>query len=83
MLGILDYCVSHNRYWGAAPHLSAFGVQPHVTERLLNHIQGSLTPIAQVYNKYAYIDEMRKAINLWENKLFAVLQKKQGKDQDS
>jgi integrase len=58
--------------------LSAFGVQPHVTERLLNHIQGSLTPIAQVYNKYAYLDEMREAINLWEKKLSAVLREKHG-----
>jgi len=56
-------------------HLSALGVQPHVTERLLNHIQGSLTPIAQVYNKYAYLDEMREAINLWEKKLSTAIRK--------
>lgn len=50
-------------------HLAACGVQPHVTERLLNHAAGTLSEIAQTYNKYHYLDEMRSAVALWESKL--------------
>jgi hypothetical protein len=38
-----------------------------VTEKLLNHVSGGvLSPIAQVYNRHTYEDEIRNALNLWE-----------------
>ena len=42
------------------------GVAPHVLERLLNHVTGALLPIAFVYNKAGYLEEMRAAIDLWD-----------------
>jgi integrase len=57
--------------------LAQLGVLPHVVERLLNHRLGSitnktegvLTAVAEVYNTYAYMPEMRDAIARWENHL--------------
>jgi integrase len=56
-----------------ATRLAELGVAPHVIERLLNHVTGSLSPIARVYNKARYIEEMRAAIDLWEAKLNKIL----------
>lgn len=37
------------------------GTQIHVTERLLNHVTGTLSGIAAVYNRHSYLLEMRAA----------------------
>jgi len=50
--------------------MAEMGIAPHVIERLLNHISGgTLSMIARVYNRATYLDEMRAAINLWEQRL--------------
>jgi hypothetical protein len=58
-------------------------VAPHVVERLLNHKMGGITnktggivsAVADVYNRAAYLPEMREAIALWEQYLGALLAK--------
>ena len=55
--------------------LAALGVAQVVVEKLLNHISGgTLSPIAQVYNRHSYMDEMRAAIAEWEAKLASLVQ---------
>jgi len=56
-----------------ATGLAGLGVAPHVIERLLNHITGSLSPIALRYNKAKYDKEMREALLLWEQHLTVLL----------
>jgi hypothetical protein len=61
--------------------LAELKVPPHIVERLLNHKLGTLsnqtggavTAIAEVYNCYLYLDEMRAAITLWEERLASLL----------
>jgi integrase len=61
--------------------LAQLGVLPHVVERLLNHrlgaitnkTEGVLTAVAEVYNTYAYMPEMRDAIARWEAHLASLL----------
>ncbi len=58
---------------------AALGVQQTVVERLLNHVSGgTLSPIAQVYNRYSYMDEMRDALQKWEAKLQTLLSTTEG-----
>ena len=45
------------------------GTPPHVTERLLNHVNGTISGVAAIYNRFRYIDEMRAATALWEKQL--------------
>jgi integrase len=53
--------------------LAALGVQQTVVEKLLNHISGGTqSPIAQVYNRYSFLPEMREAVARWEAKLEAL-----------
>jgi integrase len=49
-----------------ATRLAEMGVDPHIIERLLNHVTGTLSPIALVYNRAKYIEQMRSAISLWD-----------------
>lgn len=39
-------------------NLARLGVPIHVTERLLNHVSGTVSGVAAVYNRYSYWDEM-------------------------
>lgn len=57
-----------------ATRLAETGIAPHVIERILNHTTGSLSPIARVYNKAKYQEEMRAAIEVWEAKLAKLLE---------
>jgi integrase len=52
-----------------ATRLAELGVAPHVIERLLNHVTGTMSPLARVYNRAKYMEEMRAAIELWESYL--------------
>jgi integrase len=52
-----------------ATRLAEMGVAPHVIERLLNHTTGQISGVAAIYNRARYLDEMRQALELWENHL--------------
>ena len=49
------------------------GTPPHVIEALLNHKSGIISGVAQTYNRYRYLDEMRQAVQLFEKHLTALL----------
>jgi integrase len=49
-----------------ATRLAELGVAPHVIERLLNHVTGTVSGVAAVYNRASYLAEMRAAIEVWE-----------------
>ena len=40
-------------------------VQPRVIEACLNHRSGVIRGVASVYNRHAYTDEKRAALDLW------------------
>ena len=48
---------------------AALGTPPHITERLLNHVDGTISGVAAIYNRFRYIDEMRDAATAWEKHL--------------
>ncbi len=49
--------------------LAALGTPIHVTEKLLNHVSGTLSGVAAVYNRYSYAAEMRSAVESYEARL--------------
>lgn len=57
----------------AATHMARLGTSPHVIERILNHISGTFGGVAGVYNRFQYLDEMRDALEAWEQGLSGVL----------
>ena len=52
-----------------ATNLAALGTPVQVTEKLLNHVTGTISGVAAIYNRYSYLDEMRAAVTAWEAKL--------------
>lgn len=53
--------------------MAALGTPIHVTEKLLNHVSGTLSGVAGVYNRYSYAAEMRSAVEAYETRLDALI----------
>ena len=49
--------------------MARLGVPIHVTEKLLNHVSGTISGVAAVYNRHSYRNEMRDAVNAYEGHL--------------
>jgi integrase len=48
-----------------ASGLARLGTPIHVVEKLLNHVGGSLSGVAGIYNRHSYADEQRAAAEAW------------------
>jgi integrase len=53
--------------------MAEMGIAPHVVDKLLNHVSGSIRGVAAVYNRHAYTDERRRALDAWANRLAAIV----------
>jgi integrase len=63
----------------AASGMARHGVPPHVVEKVLNHISGTISGVAAVYNRYGYDAEKRDALEQWGT-LIESIQKKAASD---
>jgi integrase len=45
--------------------MASLGVAPHICDRCLNHISGQITGVAAIYNRFAYLDERKAALEAW------------------
>jgi integrase len=59
----------HDLRRSAATHMAEMGIAPHVVDRLLNHVSGSIRGVAAVYNRHSNIDERRRALEGWALRL--------------
>jgi integrase len=71
--GVNDWTL-HDLRRTFATRLAELGVAPHVIERLLNHVSGTISGIAAVYNRAKYQEEMRAAVEVWERRVTTMLQ---------
>lgn len=58
---VADYTLHDLRRTFATIH-AKIGTPIHVTEKLLNHVTGTVSGIAAVYNRHTYLDEMKAAV---------------------
>lgn len=49
-----------------ATNHARLGTPIHVLEKMLNHVSGTISGVAAVYNRYSYMDEMREACLKYE-----------------
>jgi integrase len=63
----------HDLRRSAATVWAGQGVAPHIVERILNHATGQISGVAAIYNRHAYLDEMRAAIDAWEKRLSVII----------
>jgi integrase len=40
-------------------------VEPHIADKVLNHQSGTISGVAAVYNRFAYLDERKEALEVW------------------
>ncbi|MGG5823954.1 tyrosine-type recombinase/integrase [Falsiroseomonas sp. HW251] len=45
--------------------LAEAGFPPHVADRLLNHVQGTIKGVAAIYQKGAFLEERARALTAW------------------
>jgi integrase len=50
-----------------ATNLARLGVAPHIIERLINHVTGTINGVAAIYNRANYMSEMRDAVTKYED----------------
>jgi integrase len=66
-LGLSD--ISHWRFHdfrrSGVTRLADLGVAPHIADRLLNHISGTLRGVAAVYQRSEFLAERQHALTLW------------------
>jgi integrase len=68
----IDHWTLHDLRRTAATNLAELGTAPHVVERLLNHVGGTISGVAAIYNRFAYLEEMRDAVAKWERKIQSI-----------
>src|SRR6476659_9185032 len=49
----------------AASGMAQLGFQPHIIERVLNHISGAQGGLVGVYQRYEYLEERKRALCAW------------------
>lgn len=49
--------------------LASLAVAPHIIERLINHSTGVISGVSATYNRFAYMPDMRAAVEKWESYL--------------
>lgn len=45
--------------------MAKLGIAPHVADKILNHQSGTISGVAAVYQRHAFLDERRKALDAW------------------
>ena len=49
----------------AATGMARMNIPPHVVDKILNHVTGTIHGVAAIYNRFAYLDERRAALEAW------------------
>lgn len=57
--------ILHDLRRTAATGMAALNIAPHVVDRILNHVSGTIRGVAAVYNRHAYLEERKAALNAW------------------
>ncbi|NNE85805.1 MAG: site-specific integrase, partial [Alphaproteobacteria bacterium] len=71
--GVSDWTL-HDLRRTLSTNWAALQIPQVVNEKYLNHVSGgSQSPIAQVYNRYSYFEEMQAAVATWETHLVDLL----------
>ena len=68
-----DMCIDnwrvHDIRRTVATNMAILGIAPHVIEAVLNHKTGIVSGVAAVYNRHAYMNEKREALERWADQL--------------
>lgn len=63
---VSDWTIHDLRRTFATIATGELGVQPVVVDKILNHSSGAVTGVAAVYQRHAYLEQRRDAMDRWE-----------------
>lgn len=70
--GVKDWTL-HDLRRTFSTRLAELGTPPHIIERLLNHVSGTISGVSAIYNRHHFMPEMREAIEKFETHLLRLL----------
>ena len=47
--------------------MAELGIAPHVLDRVINPVSGTIKGMVAIYNRFQYLDERRDALCAWGN----------------
>ena len=71
---LADWTLHDLRRTFATNH-AKIGTPIHVTERLLNHVSGTISGVAAIYNRHSYLNEMQAASLAYETYIAEIISK--------
>ncbi|GJD51769.1 Prophage integrase IntS [Methylobacterium crusticola] len=69
----ISHWTFHDLRRTAASGMARLGTDPHVVEAVLNHKSGTISGVAAVYNRYAYLDEKRASLEAWASHITKII----------
>ncbi|MGH9436805.1 MAG: tyrosine-type recombinase/integrase [Terriglobia bacterium] len=57
--------ILHDLRRTATTGMAALNFPPHVVDKILNHVSGAIRGVAAIYNRHAYLDERKAALEAW------------------
>ena len=75
----LDWRIHDFRRTGVTV-LARLGFSPHVADRLLNHVQGTIRGVAAVYQRHEFLADRQAALRIWADHVLAVGERRQAAD---
>jgi integrase len=69
---IADFRI-HDLRRTVATGMQRLGIPIAVTEAVLNHVSGSMSGIASVYQRHDYLNEKREALEAWNELLYSIV----------
>ena len=70
--GVENFTLHDLRRSAATIMAEELNVLPHVIERLLNHVTGTISPVGKIYNRAKYLPEIRQALLAYEQVLISL-----------
>jgi integrase len=64
----------HDFRRAAVTALARMGFPPHVCDRLLNHITGTIQGVAAVYQRHEFLAERQTALEVWANDVLVAVE---------
>jgi integrase len=63
----VQHWILHDLRRTAATGMARLSIAPHVVDKVLNHVSGTIRGVAAVYNRFEYLEERRSALEKWGN----------------
>jgi integrase len=61
----IPHWILHDLRRTAATNMAGLNFPPHVVDKVLNHVSGTIRGVAAIYNRFEYLEERRAAVEAW------------------